>query len=141
MSQEERVRSRWWYLLPIFFQIIGGVIAYFILRNDDPKKAKNCLWLGIVLTAIKIGFFVIFISLCTSIGACADFHDEFMSGMNQGMIGSGMMNQGMNTMMSDSDQIQMMEGMMADMMERMQADPELKQAMMEHMERMQQMNP
>jgi hypothetical protein len=61
--------------------------------------------------------------------------------MNQGMMGSGMMNQGMNTMMSDSDQIQMMEDMMEDMMERMQTDPELKQAMMKHMERMQQMNP
>ncbi len=43
--------------------------------------------------------------------------------------------------MHDSDQIQMMEDMMDDMMERMKTDPELKQAMMEHMERMQQMNP
>ena len=38
--------------------------------------------------------------------------------------------------MSDSDQIQLMEDMMADMMERMQTDPELKQLMMEHMARM-----
>jgi len=127
LSQEERIRSRWWYILPIFFQIIGGVIAYFILRNDDPKKAKNCLWLGIVLTAIKIGFFVIFISICTSIGACADFHDEFMSGMKQGVIGQGMMgsemrggmmqdpqtmNQWMNTMMDDPQMQQQMMNMM-----------------------------
>jgi len=39
--------------------------------------------------------------------------------------------------MQDSDQIQMMEDMMDDMMQRMQDDPELEQAMMEHMERMQ----
>lgn len=38
--------------------------------------------------------------------------------------------------MQDSDQMQMMEDMMKDMMNRMQDDPELKQAMMEHMDRM-----
>jgi len=38
--------------------------------------------------------------------------------------------------MKDSDQMQMMEDMMADMMQRMQTDPELEQAMMEHMDRM-----
>ncbi len=38
--------------------------------------------------------------------------------------------------MKDSDQIEMMEDMMADMMQRMQTDPELEQAMMEHMAKM-----
>lgn len=38
--------------------------------------------------------------------------------------------------MQDSDQMMMMEDMMKDMMQRMQDDPELKQAMMEHMDRM-----
>jgi len=38
--------------------------------------------------------------------------------------------------MQDSDQMQMMEDMMKEMMNRMQDDPELKQAMMEHMDRM-----
>ena len=42
----------------------------------------------------------------------------------------------MLTTMQDSDQMQMMEDMMKNMMKRMQADPELKQAMMEHMDRM-----
>jgi len=152
LSQEERIRSRWWYLLPIFFQIIGGVISYFILRNDDPKKAKNCLWLGIVLTAIKIGFFVIFISICTSIGSCAEFHDEFMTGIRQGMMGQGMigsemtggmmqdpqaMNQWMNTMMNDPTmRQQMMDTMMNDptmrqqMMDTMMNNPQMMQSMM-----------
>ena len=40
------------------------------------------------------------------------------------------------TTMYDSNQIQLMEDMMDDMMERMKTDPELKQAMIEHMERM-----
>jgi len=40
------------------------------------------------------------------------------------------------TTMHDSNQIQLMEDMMDDMMERMQTDPELEQAMMEHMKKM-----
>ena len=50
---EIRRRSSLWFLLPIFFNIIGGVIAYFIIKDDDPRKAKNCLLLGIILTAIS----------------------------------------------------------------------------------------
>ena len=45
----EKRRSNLWFLLPIFFGIIGGIIAFFILRQDDPSKAKNCLYLGIAL--------------------------------------------------------------------------------------------
>lgn len=52
-------RSGAWYLLPIFLTIIGGVIAYFVIKEDDPKKAKNCLYLGIILTAIGVGFTVV----------------------------------------------------------------------------------
>ena len=50
----EKRRSNFWFLLPIFLGLIGGVIAYFVLRQDDPKKAKNCLYLGIVLAIIGI---------------------------------------------------------------------------------------
>ncbi len=50
----EKPRSNAWFLLPIFLGLIGGVIAFFVLRNDDPKKAKNCLYLGIVLALIGI---------------------------------------------------------------------------------------
>ena len=53
-------RSNWWYLLPIFFSVVGGVIAYFVLRNDDAKLAKNCLYLGIILTIIGLIISVIF---------------------------------------------------------------------------------
>jgi len=55
----EKRRSGWWYLLPILFGIIGGVIAYFVISQDDPVKAKNCLKLGIILLIIDIigGFF------------------------------------------------------------------------------------
>ena len=54
--EPERQRSNWWYLLPIFLGIIGGIIAYFALRNDDREKAKKCLYLGLILGAIGIFF-------------------------------------------------------------------------------------
>jgi len=55
--QPERTRSLWWTLLPIFVGMIGGIIGYFILRIDDPRLAKFCLQLGIVLTIIQIAVY------------------------------------------------------------------------------------
>ena len=57
---ENKNRSGLWYLLPIFFGIIGGVIAWFVIKEDDPIKAKNCLKLGIVLLIIDIIFGISF---------------------------------------------------------------------------------
>ena len=62
MSYPEKRRSNAWFLLPIFFGIIGGIIAFFILRQDDPSKAKNCLYLGIVLMVIGIILNVIIVA-------------------------------------------------------------------------------
>jgi hypothetical protein len=56
---EVRRRSSWWFLLPILFSIVGGIIAYFVIKDDDPKRAKSCLWLGIILTTIGIAAIVI----------------------------------------------------------------------------------
>ena len=50
----EKSRSNWWYIVPILFSLIGGIIAYFAIRRDDQKKAKNCLYLGLILTGIGI---------------------------------------------------------------------------------------
>ncbi len=54
MSYPEKTRSNAWFLLPIFFGMIGGIIAFFILRRDDPRKARNCLYVGIVFMVIGI---------------------------------------------------------------------------------------
>ncbi len=50
----EKKRSNWWFLLPILLGLIGGIIAFFVLKRDDPRKAKNCLYIGIVLFVIGI---------------------------------------------------------------------------------------
>ena len=54
MPYPEKTRSNAWFLLPIFFGMIGGIIAFFILRRDDPRKARNCLYIGIVFMVIGI---------------------------------------------------------------------------------------
>ncbi len=54
MSYPEKSRSNAWFLLPIVFGVIGGIIAFFILRHDDPRKAKNCLYLGLALMVVGI---------------------------------------------------------------------------------------
>ncbi len=56
MSYPEKRRSNAWFLLPILFGVIGGIIAFFILRHDDPRKAKNCLYLGLAFMVIGIIF-------------------------------------------------------------------------------------
>ncbi len=61
------------------------------------------------------------------------------SDMTNSMMNDPEMQELIMTTMHDSNQIQLMEDMMEDMMERMKTDPELKQAMMEHMEHMENM--
>ena len=55
---QEKTRSSLWYILPIFIGIIGGVIAYFVIKQDDPIKAKNCLKLGIIMLILNITLFI-----------------------------------------------------------------------------------
>ena len=54
MSYPEKTRSDVWFLLPIFLGLIGGVIAFFIFRQDDPRKAKNAIYLGIAFMIFGI---------------------------------------------------------------------------------------
>ncbi len=54
MSYPEKRRSNLWYLLPIFFGIIGGVIAFFILFRSDFRKAIYCLIIGFVSMIIGV---------------------------------------------------------------------------------------
>ncbi len=72
MSYPEKSRSNAWFLLPIFLGLIGGIIAFFVLRHDDPRKAKNCLYLGLVMMAIGIIFNIL---IAASIpGISSDFN-------------------------------------------------------------------
>ena len=48
-----------WYVISILFGIIGGLIAYVILKNDSPKLAKNCLIIGVILSVVTFALVVI----------------------------------------------------------------------------------
>jgi hypothetical protein len=53
-----RPESNWYYLLPAFLSIIGGLIAMIILRKagrQHDKKGRNCVILGIVSSGFAIG--------------------------------------------------------------------------------------
>ena len=56
-AQTPKIKSNWWYLLPIFLGTIGGVIAWVALKSHDGKLAKNSLILGVILNVIGIMIF------------------------------------------------------------------------------------
>jgi len=67
MESYKRRRSWVWYLFPIFVQIIGGIIAYYALKPDEPRMAKDCLYIGITLSAINIGTVLIILGVGISL--------------------------------------------------------------------------
>ena len=50
----EKGTSWAWWLLPVFFTWLGGLIAWLVLRKDDNAKAKRLLWVGIGLAILII---------------------------------------------------------------------------------------
>jgi hypothetical protein len=54
MEAAQHGPSKFWYLVPILFGIIGGVIMYFALRGRDSKMAKKGLLLGILLIVAQV---------------------------------------------------------------------------------------
>ena len=44
--------SKAWYLLPIFLGPIGGIIAYFLVKDRDKKMAEKLLIVGVVMIVV-----------------------------------------------------------------------------------------
>jgi hypothetical protein len=80
-AQTPTVRSKWWYLLPIFLGVIGAVIAWVALKSYDGKLAKNCLLLGIILDAFEVVLFLVILissdnlNLITQFGSLSETGD------------------------------------------------------------------
>ena len=49
-----------WYLAPIFLGILGGIVMYLVIKDDDPKMAKKGLIVGLILTAVSVIAYVPF---------------------------------------------------------------------------------
>jgi len=49
----EKVSSLW-YLVPLFLGIIGGLIAWFVNKDRNPRKARNFLIFGLIWTIVGI---------------------------------------------------------------------------------------
>ena len=45
---DEPLFSKLWYLAPVVFNLIGGLIAYFAIKSSDEKSAKKMLAIGAV---------------------------------------------------------------------------------------------
>jgi len=41
--------DRLWYLAPIFFSVVGGIIAYVAVKDRDKSRAETCLGLGFLV--------------------------------------------------------------------------------------------
>ncbi len=55
--------SAFWYLMPILFGFLGGIVAYVYVRDDDPEMAKDLFFVGIIPTFIYIilGWILLFL--------------------------------------------------------------------------------
>ena len=69
---DAKQRGNAWFLLPIILGIVGGVIAFFVLRQDDPAKAKNCLYIGIALMLVGTVLNIILVAYFPELGTGFD---------------------------------------------------------------------
>jgi hypothetical protein len=55
----ERPVSAAWWLLPILFGTLGGIIAWALTRGRDPRVARNMLLTGIALSLILLFIYMV----------------------------------------------------------------------------------
>ena len=50
-----------YYVLPVFFGLVGGIIAYFVNGNNkkNRNRAKNMLGLGIIVSIVWVVLYMI----------------------------------------------------------------------------------
>ncbi len=58
--------SHFWYLVPIVFGWLGGVVGFFAVRGRDENKARNLFFVGLAVTIIP---YVIIFSIAGSVDA------------------------------------------------------------------------
>jgi len=63
-SKEEAFESPslMWYLVPFFFGILGGIVAYVAVKDKDEDMAFGLLLFGIIWTVIAVVLYIAVIS-------------------------------------------------------------------------------
>ena len=51
--------SLWWYLVPLLFALLGGVLAYLALKDEDRDMATSLFWWGVLATFAYVLFWLI----------------------------------------------------------------------------------
>lgn len=73
LGLKENVSSLW-YLVPLFFGFIGGIVAWAVNKDRDPKKARNMLIFGIIWTVL-LGVLMVLLGLL--LAALASFSNGY----------------------------------------------------------------
>lgn len=68
---KEKPSGAWW-LLPIFFAWLGGLIAWAVVRDSDAGRARKMLAVGFIVTFAWIGLSFLFSALVAGLN-WADF--------------------------------------------------------------------
>ena len=61
-TETENIRARpssAWYLVPIFFSILGGIIGYVAVKDEDKGMANDLLGVGIVMFFLVLFVFLL----------------------------------------------------------------------------------
>src|SRR2546422_2328857 len=59
LSEERGGPSGLWYLVPLFFGLIGGIIAYAAVKDKDESMASACLILGFIIFFAQLFFLLV----------------------------------------------------------------------------------
>jgi hypothetical protein len=54
-----------WYLVPFFFGILGGIVGYVAVKDEDENMALGLLLFGIFWTVIVFVLYLVALSLIT----------------------------------------------------------------------------
>lgn len=60
-QQENKSPSGVWYLLPIFLGMLGGIIGFAVLKDEDRHMAKDmikqgAIWSGVWIVIYALGW-------------------------------------------------------------------------------------
>ena len=63
LTKPQTKPTKAWYLVPFFFNLIGGIIGYFAVKNEDRQMANRLLIFGLVMFVLVIvAYFVLIVS-------------------------------------------------------------------------------